>query len=374
MIQGNGGPLLRPIDLGDLRLPNRVVMAPATRARASNEDLVPTDLHAAYYGQRATAGLIVAEGAWVSERAIGFPSVPGIYSERQVAAWSRVTGVVHALGGRIVLQLWHAGANSHPDHLGGALPAGPSAINPCEISPTPAGRKETVTPREMSVGDIERTIGEYGAAASCARRAGFDGVEIAANGTYLISQFLNPRLNRRTDPYGRRRERLLLEIVDAVTTAWDGRHVGVRLSPYWSAPDRPRTDRPREGYAYTADDQTLADHDAVVTALNERPVTYLHLRGRTPRGVTPDFDAIARYRKLFDGLLIANNGFDRETGNAIIESGIADAVSFARLFIANPDLVSRFALGHEPATSDRNTHYAGGTRGYVDYPIWPSRR
>jgi N-ethylmaleimide reductase len=135
-----------------------------------------------------------------------------------------------------------------------------------------------------------------------------------------------------------------------VTTAWDGRHVGVRLSPYWTARDRSRADRPRDGYAYTADDQTLADHDGVVTALNERPVTYLHLRGRAPRGGAPDFDAIARYRKLFDGLLIVNNGFDRETGNAIIESGIADAVSFARLFIANPDLVSRFALGHEPAT------------------------
>jgi|tagenome__1003787_1003787.scaffolds.fasta_scaffold20965797_2 N-ethylmaleimide reductase len=363
-----GSPLLRPVAVGDLWLPNRVVMAPATRARAGNADLAPTDLHAAYYAQRATAGLIIAEGAWVSEGAIGFPSVPGIYSARQVAAWSRVTDVVHALGGRIVLQLWHAGANSHPDHLGGALPLGPSAINPAEVSRTAAGPKETVTPREMNAGDIARTVEEYGAAASCARRAGFDGVEIAANGTYLIAQFLNPALNRRTDAYGSHRARLLLEIVDAVTAAWDGRNVGVRLSPFWDVASRGRAGRSRGAYPYTADEQTLARYDGVVTELGERALAYLHLRGPE----TPDFDAVARYRKLFDGVLIANNGFDREAGESIISSGIADAVSFARLFIANPDLVSRFALGHGLAADDRATHYSGGPRGYVDYPIWPS--
>jgi N-ethylmaleimide reductase len=362
-------PLLRPVDLGDLRLPNRVVMAPLTRCRATNADRAPTDLHAAYYGQRAGAGLIVTEGAWVSERAIGFPDVPGIYTERQVDAWRRVTGLVHALGGHVVLQLWHAGANSHPDHLGGALPAGPSAIDPDEVSPTPAGFKETVVPRAMTVADIEATVADYGRAASNARRAGFDGVEIAANGTYLISSFLNPRLNRRTDGYGERRDRLLLEVVDAVTAAWDGRRVGVRLSPYWTVADR--SGRPRGDYPYTADDRTLAAYDAVMAELNERPVAYLHLRG--PAVGAPDFEAIARYRKLFDGTLIANHGFDRETGNAIVEAGLADAVSYARLFVANPDLVSRFALGHEPATGDRSTHYSGGAHGYTDYPIWPGR-
>lgn len=365
-------PLLRPVGLGGFRLPNRVVMAPVTRARATNEDLVPTDLHAAYYGQRACAGMIIAEGAWVSERAIGFADVPGVYSERQVAAWSRVTSVVHALGGRIVLQLWHAGANSRPEHLGGALPAGPSAINPDEISPTAAGPKRTVTPREMTIADIETVIADYAAAAGNARRAGFDGVEIAANGTYLISQFLNPRLNRRADGYGADRDRLLLEIVDAVAAAWDGQHVGVRLSPYWAVDDRSRADRTRGDYPYTPDERTLVGYDGLVASLSGRQVAYLHLRGRAPGapGAVPDFDAIARYRKLFDGLLIANHGFDRETGNAIIEAGIADAVSFARLFIANPDLVSRFALGHEPAAGDRRTYYSGGAHGYVDYPAW----
>ncbi len=369
MIRDEPQALLRPVALGDLRLPNRVVMAPLTRCRATNEERVPTDLHAAYYAQRASAGLIITEGVWVSERAIGFTGVPGLYGERQADAWSRVTGVVHALGGRIVAQLWHAGANSHPDHLGGALPAGPSAINPHEVSPTPDGRKATVTPREMAVAEIERTVADYGAAAGYARRAGFDGVEIAANGTYLIAQFLSPRLNRRTDAYGARRDRLLLEIVDAVTAAWDGRAVGVRLSPYWGVADRPASVRPRGEYPFAADERTLAAHDALVGALNDRPVAYLHLRGRAS-GAAPDVEAIARYRALFDGPLIANHGFDRATGNAIVEAGIADAVSFARLFVANPDLVSRFALGHDLATADRSTHYSGGARGYVDYPVW----
>jgi N-ethylmaleimide reductase len=361
--------LLQPVCLGDLWLPNRVVMAPTTRARADNEGLVPTGLHAAYYAQRASAGLIIAEGAWVSKRAIGFMDVPGLYTERQEAAWSRVTGVVHAAGGRIIAQLWHAGANSHPDHLGGLLPAGPSAVNPQEISRTPAGRRETLTPREMTGADIDAAIADYAAAAARARRAGFDGVEIAANGTYLIAQFLNPRLNRRGDGYGAHRGRLLLEIVDAVAAAWGGRRVGVRLSPYWTVRDTPSRGG---GYPYTADGPTLAGYDGLVAELSECPVAYLHLRGRAPGapGAVPDFGEFARYRKLFGGPLIANHGFARETGNAIVEAGVADAVSFSRLFIANPDLVSRFALSLELAESDPGTHYSGGARGYVDYPIW----
>jgi N-ethylmaleimide reductase len=365
-------PLLRPLCLGDLRLPSRVVMAPTTRARADNEGRVPTDLHAAYYAQRASAGLIIAECAWVSEQAVGFMNAPGLYTERQEAAWARVTGVVHAMGGRIVAQLSHAGANSHPDHLGGALPAGPSAVNPQEISRTPAGRRETLTPREMTGADIDAVVADFAAAAARARRAGFDGVEIAANGTYLIAQFLNRRLNRRNDAYGARRPRLLLEIVDAVAAEWDGRRVGVRLSPYWTVRDVPY--RRGSDYPYTADARTLADFDGVVAELGERPVAYLHLRGRAPDtdGAIPDFCEFARYRELFGGPLIANHGFGRETGSAIIEAGAADAVSYSRLFIANPDLVSRFALGHELAVSDRGTHYFGGARGYVDYPIWPA--
>lgn len=344
-------------------------MAPTTRARATNGALLPTDLHAAYYAQRASAGLIVAEGAWVSERAIGFMNVPGLYSARQVTAWRQVTGVVHALGGRIAAQLWHAGANSHPDLLGGALPAGPSPVNPNETCRTPAGRKPTVIPREMTAADIDAAIADYAMAAGNARRAGFDAVEIAANGTYLISQFLNPGLNLRADCYGRHRGRLLVEIVDAVAAAWSG-PVGVRLSPYWSIRDRPGSSPDGREYPYAPAERTLAHYDELVSELSQRPVAYLHLRGRALDGTGPDFGEFARYRKLFGGPLIANHGFGRETGNGIIEAGIADAVSFSRLFIANPDLVSRFALGHELAASDPGTHYSGGARGYIDYPIW----
>jgi len=332
-------------------------MAPTTRARATNEELVPTALHAAYYAQRATAGMIITEGTWVSERAIGSINVPGIFTEAQVDAWRQVTDVVHAVGGRIVIQLWHTGATSHPDHLNGARPTGPSEINPHEQSFTPGGRKTTVTPREMTIADIERTIADFGVAAEHARRAGFDGVEIAANGTSLLPQFFSPRLNRRTDPFGQRRELLLLRIVDAVTSGWGGPNVGVRLSPYWTVTDRaPAGEAPGE-YPYSPTAPTLVAYDRLVAELNERPLAFLHLRGPAPSapGSAPDLDAFARYRRLFEGALIANNGFDRASGNAIVAARIADAVSFAALFIANPDLASRFALQHELATADRTT-------------------
>ncbi len=371
--EGTEQPLLRPWCLDDLRLPNRVVMAPTTRARAANEALVPTGLHAAYYAQRASAGMIIAEGVWVSEHAIGFRCVPGIYSGAQVAAWRQVTSVVHALGGRIAAQLWHAGANSHPDLRGGELPAGPSAVNPGEICRTPGGRTQTLTPREMTAADIEAAVADYAAAAAGARRAGFDAVEIAANGTYLIAQFLNPRLNHRGDGYGRHRGRLLLEVVDAVASAWDGQRVGVRLSPYWTISDRSGGPPVHGEYPYAADERTLAAYDGLVAELAERPVAFLHLRGRAVSGGSePVLDEFARYRKIFGRTLIANHGFGRESGNAIIGAGIADAVSFSRLFIANPDLVSRFALGHELAASDPATHYSPGVRGYLDYPVWPA--
>ncbi|NEW69377.1 alkene reductase [Streptomyces rapamycinicus] len=354
-------PLLRPVELGDLQLPNRVVMAPMTRARATDAGLVPNGMHTDYYGQRAGAGLIVTEGTWVSERAIGFPNVPGVWSEEQIGGWRRVTDVVHALGGRIVLQLWHTGAASHPDHLGGALPAGPSAVDPRERTYTPNGPKATVTPREMTINDIRDTVAEYRAAAVNARRAGFDGVEVHALGSFLIPQFLNPRLNLRRDAYGgdpAGRRRLLMEIVDAAAAAWDGRRVGVRLSPYWTAE------------RFSADERTLADYDALVAELGDHPVAYLHLRGPAPAapGAAPDHDAFARYRRLFGGPLIANHGFDRETGNAVIGAGLADAVSYATHFVANPDLVTRFALDRELAAGDPGTYYTGGAGGYVDYP------
>ncbi|AXK36815.1 alkene reductase [Streptomyces armeniacus] len=310
--------LLRPYELGGLRLPNRVVMAPITRARATNPHLAPTALHAAYYAQRATAGLIVTEGTWTSPRAVGFPHVPGIHTDRQVTAWRRVTDLVHALGGRIVLQLWHAGANSHPDHHHGAPPAGPSPVNPGERVFTGGGFQRTVTPRELTAADIAATVAEYGAAARNARRAGFDGVEVAANGSMLLPQFLNPRLNHRTDAYGTRRERLLLEVVDAVAEPWDGQCVGIRLSPYWTADDVFTADaRTRATYPYTADDETLAAYDELVTELNNHPPSYLHLRGPAP--TAPGAARVVRVR-------VARCQFTAE-GEAGDEVGVGDVVA-----------------------------------------------
>lgn len=337
--------LLTPARLDGWCLPNRVVVAPTTRARVPGG--VPGDLQAAYYAQRAGAGLIVAEGTWVSERAAGFSNVPGVYTEAQVGGWRRVTDVVHALGGRIVLQLWHTGAVSHPDFLG-ERPAGPSAVNPDEPVYLPSGRCRTGTPRAMSAAEIRATVADYGTAAENARRAGFDGVEIAANGVYLLAQFLHPRLNHRTDDYGGSpadRRRLLAEVVAAA--AAHGR-VGVRLSPWWT------------GGLFTVDDALRAEYAELVAGL---AVDYLHLRGPD---TGPDFAAFARYRELFDGLLIVNNGFDRETGDAVIEAGIADAVSYARHFVANPDLVTRFALGQPLEAGDPATYYGGGAAGYVE--------
>jgi N-ethylmaleimide reductase len=343
--------LLIPADLGGWRLPNRVVLAPTTRARAVGG--VPADLQAEYYARRSGAGLVITEGTWVSERAVGFLDVPGVYTGEQVAGWRQVTDVVHALGGRIVLQLWHTGAVSHAEFLG-ARPAGPSAVDPEEPVYLAGGRQRTETPRELSVGEIRQTVEDYRAAAVNARRAGFDGVEVAAHGVYLLAQFLQPRLNRRRDAYGgsaRARRKLVLDVVDAV--AGTGIAVGVRLSPYWT------------GGLFTVDESLRHDHDDLVRELDERSLAYLHLRGPD---AGPDFAAFARYRQLFGGSLIVNNGFDRESGNAVVEAGIADAVSCARHFVANPDLVTRFALGRELAAGDPATYYGGGVTGYLEHP------
>ncbi|MFI8166126.1 alkene reductase [Streptomyces sp. NPDC085931] len=354
-------PLLQPVRLGALELPNRVVMAPMTRSRATNAELAPTALHATYYTQRASAGLIVTEGTWVSPDAIGFIHVPGIYTDAQTAGWAEVTAAVHAAGGRIVSQIGHVGAVSHPDHLGGRLPAGPSAINPQEMSFTPGGPKETVTPRALTAAEIATTIDSYRKAAANALRAGFDGLEIHAQASHLVAQFLNPRLNRRSDAYGgssEKRAQFLFDIVDAVSSVWGGDRVGVKLSPYW-----------RHEPSFTADAEVLADYDLLLKRLGDTDLAYLHLLGPEPGTSTDDaFTAFARYRAHYSGAVIANLGFTQASGNELLERGLADAVSFGAPFIANPDLVERFAHGHPLTEGDRDTYYGGDEKGYTDYP------
>jgi N-ethylmaleimide reductase len=353
-------PLFRPLTLGQLQLPNRVVMAPMTRARAVNFELAPTDLHVQYYSQRSSAGLIVTEATWVSRQAIGFINVPGIYNDTQTAAWRHVTEAVHGKGGRIFSQLGHVGAASHPDHFNGALPAGPSAINPGEMSFTPTGPKQTVIPRALTEPEIKQTIEDYSAAAANAKRAGFDGVEIHAAGPYLIPQFLHPRLNQRTDNYGGdfdRRARFLLEVITAVQDIWPDR-TGIKLSPYWTS-----------GASFVSDETTLADYDDLVAELSVVGLAYLHLVGPTQATAGGDnpFGPFRRYRERYDGTIIANSGFTQNSGNAIIEAGASDAVSYALPFVANPDLVERFAHRHPLSDADPTTLYAGGANGYADY-------
>jgi N-ethylmaleimide reductase len=354
-------PLLQPVRLGALELPNSVVMAPMTRARAQNAELAPTDLHATYYAQRAGAGLIVTEGTWVNPDAIGFIHAPGIYTDTQTAGWAKVTEAVHEAGGRIVSQFGHLGAASHPDHLGGRLPAGPSAINPGEKSFTPSGPKDTVTPRAYTAAEIAATIADYRHAAENARRAGFDGVEIHAQQSHLIPQFLNPRLNQRTDAYGgssEKRAQFLLDILDAVSDVWGSDRISVKMSPGWN-----------NGGTFTADEETLADYDQLLKKLNDSNLAYLHLLG-TPGTIEERIAVFSRYRAHYQGNIVANLGFTQALGNQILDHGIVNAVSFAAPFIANPDLVERFAQGHPLADSDRDTYYAGHTEGYTDYPAF----
>ncbi|MDT5266936.1 MAG: N-ethylmaleimide reductase [Mycobacterium sp.] len=294
----------------------------------------------------------------MSEQAIGAPNVPGIYSDAHTAGRAAVTYAVHDTGGRIVSQLGHVGAVSHPDHLAGRLPAGPSAVNPGEKSFTPTGMKGTVTPRAFTSEEIAATIDDYRTAAANAHRAGFDGVEIHAQGNQLIAQFLNPRLNQRTDGYGGstdKRAQFLFDVLAAVSEVWDTGRIAVKISPYWAS-----------GNVYTADEETLADYDKVIAQLSSASLAYPHLMGSFDPGER--LASFARYRALYDGAIVANVGFTQESGNDIISQGLADAVSFGAPFIANPDLVARFTYGDPLADADRATIYAGSADGYTDYP------
>ncbi|RKR75864.1 alkene reductase [Frondihabitans australicus] len=356
--------LFTSLTLGERTLANRVVMAPMTRARTTNAASAPTQIHETYYGQRAGAGMIVSEGLAVSRDAIGGINLPGLFSHEQVAGWSSVTDAVHGTGSALIAQLVHVGAMSHRDLLGGRLPLAPSSINPAGKVSTASGRVSTESPRAMSVDDIERTIADYASAARNAMRAGFDGVEIHAHRGYLISQFANPRSNRRTDGYGgdvKARSRFFLEVVRAVSESIGTGILGIKIAPYWT-----------EGEAHVFDDDSSAAYDYALTEVG-KTVSYVH--AMAPRtSAWADFVAedrtalLQRVRSKFDGTVIANGGFNAESAEAVLDAGFADAVSFGLPFVANPDLPRRLALGLPWADPDRSSMYVGGTAGYIDYP------
>jgi N-ethylmaleimide reductase len=357
-----GSDLFQPVRLGPYHLANRVVMAPLTRTRA-RADGVPRPVMAEYYAQRASAGLIIAEGSNISPQGRGYAFTPGIYSAPQVAAWQPVTQAVHSKGGRVFVQLWHVGRVSHPLlQPGGALPVGPSAIRPASTSYTEKGFQPCVMPRALETGEIPEIVAQYRHAAKNALVAGFDGVEIHAANGYLIEQFLRDSTNKRTDAYGGSREnraRLLLEVTEAVTGICGGERVGIRLSPASPVNDIGPDSDPEATYSY------------VVEQLNAFRLAYIHvIEGTTqgPREVAGSFD-LQILRRSFKGLYIANNGYDLELALEVRRRNLADLVAFGRLFIANPDLVERLRIGAGLNVPDSATFFGGGTAGYTDYPV-----
>jgi N-ethylmaleimide reductase len=360
--------LFQPVRLGLYNLANRIVMAPLTRSRAG-ADGIPRPLMAEYYAQRASAGLIVAEGTNISPQGRGYAFTPGLYDGAQVEGWRPVIESVHVCGGRIFPQLWHVGRVSHPSlQPGGALPVAPSAIRPKATSYTDEGFQPCVTPRALSTDEIPLVIEQYRQAARNALAAGFDGVEIHAANGYLIDQFLRDSTNKRTDAYGGSREnraRFLFEVTEAVAGVCGGQRVGIRLSPLATV----------NGAAL--DSNPAATYTLAVAGLNAFDLAYIHvIEGDTqgPREVPDGFD-LQILRRTFTGLYMANNGYDRELALDARRRDLADLISFGRLFIANPDLVERLRIGAALNTPERATFFGGGAAGYTDYPVMtPSER
>lgn len=357
--------LLEPCRLGALELRNRVVMAPLTRCRADNPGFAPNDLMARYYTQRAGAGLIVSEGTIVSPQGRGYPFTPGIWSAEQVAGWRRVTDAVHAQGGLIVCQLWHCGRLSLPEYQGGGLPVAPSAINPEWTMFTPAGPQPTVTPRALSREEIAGIVTDFGQAARNAVVAGFDGVEIHSSNGYLFHQFFSRCSNTREDEYGgshENRARLFFEVLDAVGRYLPMDRVGFRLNPMLN-----------RFHGIVVDEDTVPMWEHVVNRANGYGLAYLHLTepvspkqlAGNPHGLA---DVGAHFRPLARMPIISNGGLDRDKGEARLRQDLCDAVAYGEAWIANPDLVQRFAAGAELNVPDRATYYQGGEQGYVDYP------
>jgi 2,4-dienoyl-CoA reductase-like NADH-dependent reductase (Old Yellow Enzyme family) len=344
--------LLDPLPVGDWRLPNRVVLAPLTRTRAS-AGRVPNAMMAEYYRQRAGAGLMLSEATSVTPMGVGYPDTPGIWSREQVEGWKLVTRAVHEAGGRILLQLWHVGRVSDPSYLAGRLPVAPSAVAPEGHPSLLRPIRPFVTPRALERDEVPGVVAAYQLGAENARRAGFDGVEIHGANGYLLDQFLQDSTNRRTDDYGgsvENRARLLLEVTDAVVSVWGAGRVGMHLAP--------------RGDAHSmGDSNPAATFGYVAEQLGRRGIAFLAARESVgPVRLGPEL------KRKFGGIYIANEGFSFETANRAIAAGEADAVAFGKLFIANPDLPKRFALGAPLNKPDPSTFYGSGPRGYTDYP------
>lgn len=355
--------LFDSFQLGSNNLDNRMVMAPMTRLRA--DGTIPTQLMAEYYAQRATAGLIITECTMISPLSQGYMNVPGIYNEEQIQGWKLVTNAVHAQGGKIFLQIWHSGRVAHSALLNGEKPVAPSEIAATGQLHTPIGKVEIETPRALETSEISEIIAQFRQAAINAKQAGFDGVELHGAFGYLIDQFLQDGSNQRQDKYGgsiENRARFLLEVVEAVTQVWRDDCVGIRLSP-------------SNTFYGMVDSDSQATFSYVIKALNNFKLAYIHLMEanevdlKTRQVINP---VLPIFRPLYQGNIITNGGYNKETGNSAIASGNAELVSYGRPYLANPDLVKRFVANAPLNEPDPRTFYGRGDTenakvGYTDY-------
>jgi 2,4-dienoyl-CoA reductase-like NADH-dependent reductase (Old Yellow Enzyme family) len=344
--------LFDPIQLGDLHLPNRIFMAPLTRLRGTPDHL-PTAIMVDYYTQRATAGLIISEGTPIDPMGVGYANVPGLWSQQQVEAWKPVTASIHKAGGHIFSQIWHVGRISDPEFLNGQLPVAPSAIAASGTVSLLRPQRPFVTPRALEIHAIKDIVEAFRRGAQNAQAAGFDGVELHGANGYLLDQFLQDGSNQRTDEYGgpiENRARLMLECTDAAISVFGPGRVGMHLAPRGDAHG-------------ISDSNNEATFTYVARELGKRKLAFIAAREHV------DSDSIGpNLKKAFGGVFVANEAIDQAVGQQILDEGKADAVAFGKLFIANPDLPTRFARNAPLNRPNAATFYAPGAEGYTDYP------
>lgn len=352
--------LFSKFNLGNIELRNRIVMAPMTRSRAIGN--IPNDLMATYYGQRADAGLLITEGVAPSANGLGYPRIPGLYSEAQVAGWKPVTDAVHAKGGKIFAQLMHTGRISHPGNMeAGTEIVAPSAILASgEMYTDAAGPQAHPVPKAMTLADIQQAQAEFVQASLNAIKAGFDGIEIHGANGYLVDQFINTASNQREDNYGgssENRVRFAIEVAQQVAAAIGPERTGIRLSPYGAFNDMIPFDGLEDTYEYLAGE------------LGKLNLAYIHIVDHSAMGA-PEVTASvkAKIGKAFGGPIIASGGLDKDKAIAALESGEGALVAFGRPYLANPDLVTRFQNDLPLNEPDYSTFYTPGEKGYTDYP------
>jgi N-ethylmaleimide reductase len=363
--------LFTPVELGAMRLKHRVVMAPLTRSRSVQPNSIPGDLMVEYYAQRASdGGFILGEATNISITSRGWLGAPGLYSDQQVDGWRKVVDAVHAKGGHMFAQLWHTGRSSHVEMTGGATPVAPSIDpsywqDPSHLVSAPSGWVQPSPHRALTVPEIAGIVEDYRKAAERAKAAGFEGVELHAANGYLVDQFLQDGSNKRTDQYGgsvENRSRFLFEVVAAMASVWGGNRVAVRIGPSgsWNA---------------MSDSNPTALFDHVAVGLNRFGLAYLHIieprvKGNVVTEAGQGPVASQHLRKIFNGKILAAGGFEPNTAEDIVEKGDADAVTFGRHFVSNPDLPRRIRDDLPLAPHDHNTFYTFDARGYTDYPVF----